>query len=101
MINTYLTHDDLMEVTTLMADRLLATQDQVLNLKQRLATAHGEMVALQGALEFEQERARALRNRGDHWQVVATETPPRLDHLSRATSASPLDLFGKLRRAFA
>jgi hypothetical protein len=71
-----------------MADRLLAAEDQVLDLllNQRLATAHGEMAALQGALEFGQDRARALRNRGDHWQVVATETPPRL--------------LGKLRRAF-
>jgi hypothetical protein len=67
---------------------LLAAEDQVFDLllNQRLATAHGEMAALQGALEFGQDRARALRNRGDHWQVVATETPPRL--------------LGKLRRAF-
>ena len=86
-----------------MADRLLAAEDQVLDLllNQRLATAHGEMAALQGALEFGQDRARALRNRGDHWQIVATEPPPRLSHLPRATSASPLSFFSTLRSAFA
>jgi hypothetical protein len=98
MINAYLTYDDLVEATTLMADRLLVAQDQVLDLNERLATAHGEVAALRGALEFEQDRARALRNRGDHWQIVAAERPPRLGHLPRAAA---FDLFGKLRRAIA
>jgi hypothetical protein len=77
MMNTSLTYDDLAEAAALMADRLLAAQNENCALNLELAVAQGEVAALRGALEFEQERARALRNRGDHWQIVATEAPPR------------------------
>ena len=46
MTNTALTYDDLAEATAFMADRLLATQDQVLDLNQQLAAARGEVAAL-------------------------------------------------------
>src|SRR3954466_1583465 len=88
MMNTSLTYDDLAEAAALMADRLLAAQSENCTLSLELAVAQGEVAALRGALEFEQERARALRNRGDHWQIVATETPPRLSYLPRVISAS-------------
>ena len=101
MMNTSLTYDDLAEAAALMADRLLAAQNENSALNLELAVAQGEVAALRGALEFEQERARALRNRGDHWQIVATEAPPRLSHLPRAASASPFSFFSKLRSAFA
>jgi hypothetical protein len=101
MTNTALTYDDLAEATAFMADRLLAAQSENCTLSLELAVAQGEVAALRGALEFEQERARALRNQGDHWQIVATETPPRLSYLPRVTSASPLSFFSKLRSAFA
>ena len=101
MIHATLTYDDLAEATAFMADQLLAAQDKVHVLTQKLATAHGEMAALRGALEFEQERSRQLRNRGDHWPVVATETPPRLGHLPTVAPASPLGVFHKLRRSLA
>ena len=78
MMNSSLTYDDLAEAAALMADRLLAAQNENSALNLELAVAQGEVAALRGALEFEQERARALRNRGDHWQIVATEAPPRL-----------------------
>jgi hypothetical protein len=78
MTNIALTYDDLAEATAFMADRLLAAQDQVLDLNQQLAAARGEVAALRGMLEFEQERTRELRNRGDYWQVMADEAPPRL-----------------------
>jgi uncharacterized coiled-coil protein SlyX len=78
MTNIALTYDDLAEATAFMADRLLAAQDQVLDLNQQLAAAQGEVAALRGMLEFEQERTRELRNRGDHWQVMADEAPPHL-----------------------
>jgi hypothetical protein len=77
MMNTSLTYDDLAEAAALMADRLLAAQNENCALNLELAVAQGEVAALRGALEFEQERARALRNRGDHWPIVATEAPPR------------------------
>ena len=101
MSNTYLAYDDLVEATTLMADHLLAAEDQVSDLGHKLAAAHGEMAALRGALQFERERARELRNRGDHWQVVATEVPPRLGPLPRLASPPAPHFFGLLRRAFA
>ena len=82
-----LTYDELAEATTFMADQLLATQDQVRDLTQQLVAAHIEVATLQGALEFEQQRSRELRNRGDHWQVVAAEAPPRLGHLPVAAPA--------------
>jgi hypothetical protein len=101
MTNTALTYDDLAEATAFMADRLLATQDQVLDLRQQLAAAQGEVAALRGMLEFEQERTRELRNRGDHWQVLADEAPPRLGgHWPMLAAASRPSLFGKLRRSF-
>jgi hypothetical protein len=99
MTNIALTYDDLAEATAFMADRLLAAQDQVLDLNQQLAAAQGEVAALRGMLEFEQERTRELRNRGDHWQILADEAPPYLGYLPSVISASPLNLFGKLRRA--
>ena len=102
MTNTALTYDDLAEATAFMADRLLAAQDEVLDLNQQLAAARGEVAALRGTLEFEQERTRELRNRGDYWQIVATETPPRLRGAwPMMASASRPSLFGKLRRTFA
>ena len=101
MTNTDLTYNDLVEATAFMADRLLAAQDQVLDLNQQLAVAQGEVAALRGMLEFEQERTRELRNRGDHWQVLAAETPPCLGgHWPIMASASPPSLFAKLRRSF-
>ena len=101
MTNTTLTYDDLAEATAFMADRLLAAQDQVLDLNQQLAAAQGEVAALRGMLEFEQERTRELRNRGDHWQILADEAPPRLGgYWPMVASASRPSLFGKLRRSF-
>src|SRR4051795_13423966 len=106
MTNIALTYDDLAEATAFMADRLLAAQDQVLDhqvldLNQQLAAAQGEVAALRGMLEFEQERTRELRNRGDHWQVMADEAPPHLGgHWPMLASASRPSLFGKLRRSF-
>ena len=101
MINTDLSYDDLVNATAFMADRLLATQDQALDLNQQLAAAQGEVAALRGMLEFEQERTRELRNRGDHWQIVAAEPRPHLGgHWPMVASASPPRLFGKLRRSF-
>jgi len=93
-----LTYDDLAEATAFMADRLIAAQGQVHNLTQQLTAVQGEVVALRGALEFEQERSRDLRNRGDYWQIVAAETPPRLGHFPVVTPASPLSLLRKLWR---
>src|SRR3954463_14608475 len=101
MINTTLTYDDLAEASAFMADRLLAAQDQVLDLNQQLAAARGEVAALRGMLEFEQERTRELRNRGDYWQVMADEAPPRFGgHWPMVASTSPPGLFGKLLRSF-
>src|SRR5215208_5412063 len=97
MTNTSLTYDDLAEATTFMADKLLASQDQVLDLNQQLTAARGEVAALRGMLEFEQERSRELRNRGDHWQIVAAERPL---HWPMVASASRPRFFGKLRRFF-
>ena len=88
MVNPALTYDDLAEATAFMADRLIAAQGQVHNLTQQLTAVQGEVVALRGALEFEQERSRDLRNRGDYWQIVAAETPPRLGYLPVAAPAS-------------
>jgi hypothetical protein len=99
MTNTDLTYDDLAEATTWMADRLLASQNENRSLSQKLAAVYGEVAALRCALEFEQECSRELRNRGDHWQVVANEAPPRLGYLPSVIAASPLNLLGKLRRA--
>src|SRR5215213_4503736 len=52
-------------------------------LQRQLTLAKGhhesELPHFQGlacALEFEQERSRELRNRGDYWQVVANGAPP-------------------------
>jgi hypothetical protein len=101
MMNTSLTYADLAEAAALMADRLLAAQDQARDLNQKLAAVQGEVAVLRCALEIEQEHTRALRSRGDHWQIVATETPPRLGHLPRVASASPLSFFSKLRSALA
>ena len=99
--NTDLTYDDLAETTAFMADRLLAAQGQVLDLNQQLAAAQGEVAALRGMLEFEQERTRELRNRGDHWQVLADEAPPGLGgHWPMLATTSRPSLFGKLRRSF-
>ena len=101
MTNTTLTYDDLAEATAFMADRLLAAQDQVLDLNQQLAAAQGEVAALRGMLEFEQERTRELRNRGDHWQILADEAPPCLrGHWPMLAAASRPSLLGKLRRSF-
>ena len=101
MTNIALTYDDLAEATAFMADRLLAAQDQVLDLNQQLAAAQGEVAALRGMLEFEQERTRELRNRGDYWQVMADEAPPRFGgHWPMLASATRPSLFGKLRRSF-
>jgi hypothetical protein len=99
MVNPALTYDDIAEVTAFMADQLLAAQNQVHDLTQQLAAAQGEVAALRGALGFEQQRSRELRNRGDHWQIVAAEAPPRLGHLPVVTLASPLEFFRKLCRA--
>src|SRR3954466_15122660 len=101
MINTTLTYDDLAEATAFMADRLLAAQDQVLDLNQQLAAARGEVAALRGMLEFEQERTRELRTRGDHWQGMAGEAPPHLGgHWPMVASPARPSLFGKLRCSF-
>src|SRR5215208_1589131 len=97
MTNTTLTYDDLAEATAFLADRLLAAQVQVLDLNQQLAAAQGEVAALRGMLEFEQERSRELRNRGDQWQIVAAERPL---HWPMMGSASRPRFFGKLRRFF-
>jgi hypothetical protein len=99
MINPVLTYNDLADATAYMVDQLLAAQSQVHDLARQLAAAQGEVAALRGALTFEQQRSRELRNRGDHWQILAAETPPRLGHLSVVAPASPLDFFRKLRRA--
>src|SRR4051794_23887548 len=93
MTNTDLTYDDLAEATTWMADRLLASQNENRSLSQKLAAVYGEVAALRCALEFEQECSRELRNRGDHWQVVANEAPPRLGYLPSVIAASPLSLW--------
>ena len=97
MTSTSLTYHDLVEASTFMADRLLAAQDQFLDLNQQLAAAQGEVAALRGMLEFEQERSRELRNRGDHWQIVAAKSPL---HWPMMGSASRPRFFGKLRRFF-
>src|SRR3954447_24040725 len=101
MMNTSLTYADLAEAAALMADRLLAAQNENCALSLELAVVRGEVAALRGALEFEQERARALRNRGGPSQLASTGTPPRPSHLPRATSASPFTFFSTLRSAFA
>src|SRR3954447_4078835 len=90
-----LTYNDLAEAATFMADQLLAAQDKVHDLTRQLAAAHIEATTLRGALEFEQQRSRELRNRGDYWQAVAAENPPRMSHFpvpataSRPTRLSP------------
>ena len=106
MTSTSLTYHDLMEASTFMADKLLAAQNQFLDLNQQLAAAQGEVAALRGMLEFEQERTRELRNRGDHWQIVAAEMRPRLGgtgpwwplHLRPAYSASCAARSGNVER---
>ena len=100
-MNATLTYDDLAEATAFMADRLIAAQNQVLGLSQQLAAAHCQVAALRGALDVEQERSRELRNRGDYWQSLADEAPPRLGgHWPMVAAASRPSLFGKLRRSF-
>src|SRR3954447_19354980 len=83
-----LTYNDLAEAATFMADQLLAAQDKVHDLTRQLAAAHIEATTLRGALEFEQQRSRELRNRGDYWQAVAAGNTPRLGHLPMAALTS-------------
>ena len=85
MTITTLTYDDLAEIADILT-RLFSAEGQVLDLNQQLGAAQGEVAALRGVLEFERERTRELRKRGDHWYRAATATPP--------------GLFAKLRRAF-
>ena len=83
-----LTYNDLAEAATFLTDQLLAAQDKTHDLSHQLAAAHIEVATLRGALEFEQQRSRELRNRGDYWQAIAAENPPRLSHLRVAAPAS-------------
>ena len=85
MTITALTYDDLAEIADILT-RLFSAENQVLDLNQQRGTAQGEVVTRQSVLEFERERMRELRKRGDHWHRAATATPP--------------GLFAKLRRAF-
>src|SRR4051812_45213605 len=85
MTITALTYDDLAEIADILT-RLFSAEGQVLNLNQQLGAAQSEVAALPGVLEFERERMRELRKKGDHWYRAATATPP--------------SLFAKLRRAF-
>ena len=85
MTLTALTYDDLAEIADILT-RLFSAEGQVLDLNQQRGAAQGEGATLRGVLEFEQERTRELRKRGDHWY--------------RAATATPLGLFAKLRRAF-